>query len=77
MDAALTTPTTVMFQPPQPPPRASASKSWRQLKDFAVGEIVDGRVRRVEKFGVFVEIPGSSVVGLAHISELVDEKVRS
>lgn len=33
---------------------------------------MSGRVRRVEKFGVFVELAGSAVVGLAHISELQD-----
>ncbi len=38
---------------------------------------MSGRVRRVEKFGVFVEVEGnSSVVGLAHISELADGAVK-
>lgn len=38
-------------------------------EDFKAGDVVDGEVRRVEKFGAFVEVaPG--IEGLAHISEL-------
>lgn len=33
------------------------------LSDLKEGQVVAGRVRRVEKFGVFVEITGSTVVG--------------
>ncbi len=38
-------------------------------EDFKAGDVVDGEIRRVEKFGAFVEVaPG--IEGLAHISEL-------
>jgi len=49
-----------------------AAAGLRVLSEFREGEVVAGRVKRVEKFGVFVELEGSNVVGLAHISELLD-----
>ena len=46
------------------------------LKDLAEGQSVRGRVRRVERFGVFVTLTGSArLTGLAHISEVADEQV--
>lgn len=38
----------------------------------AVGTVLKGRVRRVEKFGVFVDLEGGKGSGLAHISEVAD-----
>ena len=35
----------------------------RVLSDFQQGQVVAGRVKRVEKFGVFLELDGSNVVG--------------
>jgi ribosomal protein S1 len=32
------------------------------LSDFQEGQVVAGRVKRVEKFGVFVELENSNVV---------------
>eukprot|EP00798_Chlamydomonas_sp_ICE-L_P000496 gene496-1903_t len=52
-----------------------ADKASRELKDFTIGDVVNGTVRRVETFGVFIDLPGSSIVGLAHVSELTDDKV--
>ncbi|GGG11989.1 polyribonucleotide nucleotidyltransferase [Paenibacillus abyssi] len=44
------------------------------VKEVVVGEIYDGTVKRVEKFGAFVEIlPGKE--GLVHISQLAAERV--
>ncbi len=37
--------------------------------ELAVGDIVDGKVTGITKFGAFVEIPGKKV-GLVHISEV-------
>ena len=39
-----------------------------------VGQIVGGKVRRVETFGVFVDVAGCRTSGLAHVSELSDGK---
>ncbi|MBD2845238.1 polyribonucleotide nucleotidyltransferase [Paenibacillus sp. IB182496] len=44
------------------------------VKEVVVGEVYEGKVKRVEKFGAFVEIlPGKE--GLVHISQLAAERV--
>ncbi|GAM15557.1 polyribonucleotide nucleotidyltransferase [Mesobacillus selenatarsenatis] len=44
------------------------------VREVEVGEMYLGKVRRIEKFGAFVEIfPGKD--GLVHISELAEERV--
>ncbi|KAH9836984.1 uncharacterized protein C8Q71DRAFT_580175 [Rhodofomes roseus] len=44
------------------------------LADLAEGQKVDGRVKKIEDYGIFVEIEGSKVSGLCHKSELSDNK---
>lgn len=39
------------------------------------GEILEGRVQGITKFGAFIELPGGSV-GLVHISEIADTYVK-
>lgn len=46
------------------------------LDTLEEGQVVRGKVRKVEKFGVFVELDGSGAVGLAHVSELADGFVK-
>ena len=44
------------------------------VREVEVGEIILGKVKRIEKFGAFVEIfPGKD--GLVHISEFAEERV--
>ncbi|MGI6678164.1 MAG: S1 RNA-binding domain-containing protein [Dehalobacterium sp.] len=43
--------------------------------DLAVGNIVEGTVTGITKFGAFVELPGG-VTGLVHISEVADAYVK-
>ena len=43
------------------------------LADFTLGQRVDGVIKKVEDYGVFVEIKGTKISGLCHKSELVDE----
>ncbi|MCJ1478887.1 rRNA biogenesis protein rrp5 [Lambiella insularis] len=44
--------------------------------DMHVGRIVTGKIRKVEDFGVFILVDGSSnVSGLCHRSEMADEKI--
>eukprot|EP00889_Picochlorum_renovo_P001991 jgi/Picre1/29021/NNA_004415.t1 len=50
-------------------------KTTVALKD-SLGQIVNGVVKRIEKFGVFVSIKDSPVTGLAHVSELSDGYVQ-
>jgi rRNA biogenesis protein RRP5 len=41
--------------------------------DLVEGENVDGVVRKVEEYGLFVEIKGSKISGLCHKSEVCDK----
>lgn len=43
--------------------------------ELAVGDIVEGVVTGITKFGAFVELPGKKV-GLVHISEVADTYVK-
>ncbi|KGO58033.1 Nucleic acid-binding, OB-fold [Penicillium expansum] len=46
------------------------------LKDLKVGQIVTGKVRKVEEFGAFVVVDGSSnISGLCHRSEMAEKRV--
>jgi len=47
--------------------------SWEEIQ---VGQTISGKVVRLEKFGVFVDI-GAERPGLVHVSELADGYVRS
>ncbi|BDA47226.1 probable protein RRP5 homolog [Coccomyxa sp. Obi] len=51
------------------------TKGWATLEDFREGQVVRGRVRRSERFGVFVRIDDSAVTGMCHVSEVADERV--
>ncbi|PWN41071.1 hypothetical protein IE81DRAFT_337927 [Ceraceosorus guamensis] len=44
------------------------------LQDLEVGQKVDGFIRAVAEFGVFVQIEGTRISGLAHKTELSDNK---
>ncbi|KAI5671713.1 hypothetical protein M9H77_12077 [Catharanthus roseus] len=45
------------------------------LDNLNVGDVITGRIKRVERYGLFVTIDHTNVVGLCHISELSDEHV--
>jgi polyribonucleotide nucleotidyltransferase len=45
------------------------------VREVQVGEIYLGKVKRIEKFGAFVEL-FSGKDGLVHISELAEERVK-
>ncbi|CAM0905650.1 unnamed protein product [Alopecurus aequalis] len=59
--------------------KSTGSKSQKvgdiSYSDLHVGDIVDGKVKRVESYGLFVTIQSSELVGLCHVSELSDEPV--
>uniref|UniRef100_A0A060TDE1 ARAD1D43010p n=1 Tax=Blastobotrys adeninivorans TaxID=409370 RepID=A0A060TDE1_BLAAD len=52
----------------------SGKKSDKNLSiaDIEEGSILDGTVKTIEEFGIFVRIDGSSVSGLCHRSEVAD-----
>jgi ribosomal protein S1/tetratricopeptide (TPR) repeat protein len=39
------------------------------------GTVFEGTVKQIEKYGLFVRIPGSKKMGLAHISKISDNKI--
>jgi rRNA biogenesis protein RRP5 len=41
-----------------------------QLSDLSVGQKVQGRVKKVEEFGIFIQIDDSKLSGLCHKSEV-------
>ncbi|KAF9244529.1 hypothetical protein BU15DRAFT_85908 [Melanogaster broomeanus] len=51
----------------------SSSKSL-SLGDLQEGQKVTGRVKRIEQYGLFIEIDGSKISGLCHKSQLSDNK---
>ncbi|KAL6563943.1 hypothetical protein OROHE_005183 [Orobanche hederae] len=56
--------------------RSSASKSDpNSLSLINVGDVIHGRIRRVDSFGLFISIDHTNVVGLCHVSELSDDHI--
>ncbi|OZJ03378.1 hypothetical protein BZG36_04497, partial [Bifiguratus adelaidae] len=45
------------------------------LSDFKVGQKVNGTIKGIEKFGVFIKIDQTDISGLCHISEISDTRV--
>ncbi|MFD1018232.1 polyribonucleotide nucleotidyltransferase [Thalassobacillus hwangdonensis] len=45
------------------------------VREVEVGEVYDGKVKRIEKFGAFVELYKGKE-GLVHISEMAEERIR-
>ncbi|KAL0691315.1 hypothetical protein Bca4012_090994 [Brassica carinata] len=45
------------------------------LKQFHVGDIISGRIKRVEAYGLFIEIDQTGMVGLCHKSQLSDDHI--
>ncbi|KAI0931812.1 hypothetical protein AcW2_000609 [Taiwanofungus camphoratus] len=52
----------------------SDSKHRLTLSDLSEGQKIDGRVKKIEDYGLFIEVEGSKVSGLCHKSELSDNK---
>jgi len=46
-----------------------------EQSNIVPGEILEGKVQGITKFGAFVELPGGTV-GLVHISEIADTYVK-
>ena len=51
-----------------------ASSSKESKVEYKVGDIIDGKVKKIVDFGAFIELPGG-VDGLIHISKISDERV--
>lgn len=51
-----------------------ASSSKENKVEYKVGDIVDGKVKKIVDFGAFIELPGGTD-GLIHISKISDSRV--
>lgn len=51
--------------------------SWTDMGDLKKGDVVKGRIKRLEPFGAFVELHNSTLTGLAHISEVSDDFIKA
>ncbi|KAJ5945564.1 RRNA biogenesis protein RRP5 [Penicillium verhagenii] len=52
-------------------------KALITLQDLKVGQVVTGKVRKVEEFGAFIVVDGSkNVSGLCHRSEMADKRIQ-
>ncbi|KAK1410921.1 hypothetical protein QVD17_37463 [Tagetes erecta] len=43
------------------------------ISSLSVGDVISGRVKRIESYGLFIIIDQSKLVGLCHVSELPDD----
>ncbi|CAA6662870.1 unnamed protein product [Spirodela intermedia] len=46
--------------------------SLSDFKGLHVGDVISGKIKRIEPYGLFITIANSNMVGLCHISELPD-----
>jgi polyribonucleotide nucleotidyltransferase len=46
------------------------------VKDYTLGEIVEGVIFRIEPYGAFVKVNGTEKEGLIHISQISDNKIK-
>ncbi|KAG5252940.1 protein RRP [Salix suchowensis] len=55
---------------------SNGSKSENSdLSHLHVGEIISGRIKRVESYGLFIVIDHTNLVGLCHMSQLLDDHI--
>ncbi|CAH7665869.1 hypothetical protein BY996DRAFT_4590878 [Phakopsora pachyrhizi] len=57
--------------------KASSTLNQLSLKDLKVGQVVLTSIRKIEKYGIFLQIDKSRISGLCHISEISDDKDHS
>ncbi|KAI0308284.1 U3 snoRNP-associated protein Rrp5 [Multifurca ochricompacta] len=53
---------------------SKSTQPTRSLSNFQEGQKIKGRVKKIEDYGLFIEIEGTKVSGLCHKSELSDNK---
>ncbi|KAH9602114.1 hypothetical protein KSS87_015915 [Heliosperma pusillum] len=51
----------------------SNSSLKSELSDLNVGDVIKGRIKRVESFGLFIVIDNTKLTGLCHVSEISDD----
>ncbi|MCJ7764927.1 MAG: S1 RNA-binding domain-containing protein, partial [Thiovulaceae bacterium] len=53
-----------------------ATQAREPLPEYEVGDIVEGKVKRIVDFGAFIELPGG-IDGLLHISKISDDHIEN
>ncbi|GER39943.1 RNA binding [Striga asiatica] len=53
---------------------ASKSSTY-SFSHINIGDVIHGRIKRVESYGLFISMDQTNVVGLCHVSELSDDHV--
>jgi rRNA biogenesis protein RRP5 len=43
-----------------------------QINGYRIGQVVDGVIKKIETYGVFIEVSGTRVSGLCHKSEVLE-----
>ncbi|PSS36280.1 RRNA biogenesis protein [Actinidia chinensis var. chinensis] len=56
-------------------PNASNAQKSYISGSLKVGDIVSGRIKRIESYGLFITVDDTNMVGLCHVSELSDDHV--
>ncbi|GFY80721.1 similar to RIBOSOMAL RNA PROCESSING 5 [Actinidia rufa] len=56
-------------------PNASSAQKSYISGSLKVGDIVSGRIKRIESYGLFITVDDTNMVGLCHVSELSDDHV--
>lgn len=56
--------------------RALLTDPWEEVKKmYKEGDVITGTIARLKDFGVFIKLPDGYFEGLAHISELVNQRI--
>nr|GMD47877.1 rRNA biogenesis protein RRP5 isoform X1 [Ipomoea batatas] len=60
--------------------RTSSSATPRKsdidaLNNFSAGNIISGKIKRIEPYGLFISVDRTNLVGLCHVSELSDDHI--
>lgn len=53
----------------------SSENASLTVADLTAGQKIKGTIKKIERYGVFIKVLGSSVSGLCHVSEISDSKV--
>ena len=56
--------------------KKGAAEGADSLASMSDGQIVEGSIRKIEAYGVYVNIKGTNLSGLCHVSEIADKQVK-
>ncbi|CAG8443421.1 4110_t:CDS:10 [Diversispora eburnea] len=56
--------------------RLSITNDTKSIEDFSPGQLIEGNITGIEKYGIFMKIKDTGISGLCHISKLSDDYVK-